>query len=937
MSPATGETKEAPVARVVDLRVRYLGARAKVEALPERRLAGAPAALWALLELLRLAAGELPALVAHPASLESPMAGRLQESWERFCRRRAALLRELPKAALRLNASGALAAGAAFFEVLDSLITRLLPLIHRAQVEDYCAGLDPRAAYASYRCDAANRGRVQVRGGEPGARWHTPIGGLIWPSAVIDRHGMLYTGHADGEFVCLDSTGQVRWRIGDPQMLYIDSTGALGRDGFLYMASTDVDARGHQNQGRIWKIRPDSGDVEWTFWGRHFEDPERDEQAHLSSFFEGNLALGWEGGRVTIYAGSDDGYLYKLADDGQLLWEYDCQAYPSGVIWTKPLLSPDGATVYVGDLAGHLHAVDTATGQRRWRVRLGGSVVSSPALGRYGEIFLGCFDGKVYALEPADGSVLWTYQTLGLIYASAAVTACGDLVIASSDGGVYRLDRFGRKRWVYRSDGPIKSSPLLDGEERVYLGNASGKLYCLDAQGRRLWSYQVHPERADNDINSSPSMGPDGNLVFGSTSGQVWSLPRDLHLVAKDQVETDPGHDGLQPDLPPGGATVVFMDRFGTPRFALDEPIAVTDNLNLAFFAVSEELDIVAAELLPGSVQVEIEPAIVHELRVESMGRFIYIVPEGFLPYDTDIRVQVRARYRSGELEKSFRSTCQLRSEPRPERRQLPVDVGDAIVIHGATICQPKEIDALGQAMMDSLNFAIAPICVDRARGTIVAAVSDVGQGPEGFFYTPRSVNKMVVAGVLRDRDFRVQGRLRLVAQGANIPLDSFRLSGRVTGEPGGKPGGEPCIERGSGYVVCAAQNVPAFAELVRVMRLADERDDVVGFTTVSSAPFESEALLAPDGLRAELAQVGDEVRATIQAPGYLPEEHWVQLLLVDPSAPAVLEGCEQRMETARDGSLSAVRVRIPARTARPGLLAILLLDLHVAGRLEVG
>jgi len=42
-------------------------------------------------------------------------------------------------------------------------------------------------------------------------------------------------------------------------------------------------------------------------------------------------------------------------------------------------------------------------------------------------------------------------------------------------------------------------------------------------------------------------------------------------------------------------------------------------------------------------------------------------------------------------------------------------------------------------------------------------------------------------------------------------------------------------------------------------------------------------------------------------------------------------------METAADGSLSALRVRLPAETAGQGLLAILVLDLHVAGRLEVG
>ena len=38
------------------------------------------------------------------------------------------------------------------------------------------------------------------------------------------------------------------------------------------------------------------------------------------------------------------------------------------------------------------------------------------------------------------------------------------------------------------------------------------------------------------------------------------------------------------------------------------------------------------------------------------------------------------------------------------------------------------------------------------------------------FTYTPRSVNKLVVAGRFRDRSFRVEGSFRLIAQGANDP-----------------------------------------------------------------------------------------------------------------------------------------------------------------------
>ena len=53
---------------------------------------------------------------------------------------------------------------------------------------------------------------------------------------------------------------------------------------------------------------------------------------HLSSFFEGSCTINEEGERLYLYAGSDDNFLYKLSSDGELIWEYDTESYPSGVI-----------------------------------------------------------------------------------------------------------------------------------------------------------------------------------------------------------------------------------------------------------------------------------------------------------------------------------------------------------------------------------------------------------------------------------------------------------------------------------------------------------------------------------------------------------------------------------------------------------------------------
>ena len=325
-------------------------------------------ALLAVVGIARAAASSVLLLSHHSAVRASPVAGDITKARRRLVAASARLPLHAAGSVLQRGTSQ-LAAGLVDLLNAEHALLNLLAQVGRAEVADYFGGLDDRAAYPSYRRSAANRGQCDpfTKDALPSDDvTQTRLGALIWPTAVIDRDGDLYTGHAEGQFVALHPGGRVKWRLSDPQMMYVDSTGALGRDGFLYLASTDADARGHQNQGRLWKVDPATGDVVWTFWSRHFEDPEADPNAHLSGFFEGNVALGLERGELTVYAGSDDNHLYKVDERGELVWDYDTGFYPAGVIWTKPLLSPDGSTVYIGDMSGHVHAVRTGDGSRAW-------------------------------------------------------------------------------------------------------------------------------------------------------------------------------------------------------------------------------------------------------------------------------------------------------------------------------------------------------------------------------------------------------------------------------------------------------------------------------------------------------------------------------------------------------------------------------------------
>jgi len=919
------------------LKRRLLEDRAAFAAIAETGRAGVPGAMRAALDLVDIAVVRAKRLAMDPATLSSPMSREILETLDSISTRYRHLLGLLPGTIVTRKSAALIGELLALFDSYETLVVRQLALVHREQVPDYFAGLDEGAQFPSYRYSASNRGRVE-RFGAPvpaaGGYWSERIGGLVWPSPIVGRDGTLYTGHADGEFVALNPDGTVKWRVRDDRMMYIDSTGALGSDGYLYMASTDIDPRGHQNQGRIWKLDPDTGEVLWTFWGRHFEDPESDPGAHLSSFFEGNVALGEEGGRVFVYAGSDDNRLYKLDSDGALVWEYDAGSYPSGVIWTKPLISPDGGSVFIGDLAGQLHSVDTASGRSRWMRRLGGSVVSTPAMGLHGEMFLGSFDGRVYCVAPEDGTVFWSYQTLGLIYSSPAVAENGDVVIGSSDGGLYRLDRFGRRIWTYYTDAPIKSSPVIDPDGFAYVGNQNGKLYCIAGDGRRVWSLATNSGVPENDINCSPTLGAGGTVYFGTTTGEVFSVPRDYYATdrADERIDLSPADDGRKPDVPPGGAMLVFMDREGTPLFEPPSDLAVSGNLNTAFFAVDERNDVVPARILAAGVRVEVTPELPHSARVESMGRFIYVVPEGFMEYGAEYSVRARGRYLAQGEERDFDSTITVGTSPRKEGASLPLRIGPGevtgLAFKGFKICQPKELDALGQAMMDSLKFGVAPVYIDDDGGSVVLAACALVAKAGTMELSPASVNKLLLAGRLRDDCFKVRGSLRLIAQGANIPIDEVVFTGRFTDAPG--------VEDGTAFIASSVDGVPDFADIIRVMGLADAGGDVVGFCTYEGVPFEAEALKRPAGVEVRLSREPGALTAYFDAPGYLARDHWLHVVLVDKGSGSPVDGVRTEVVAGADGSLKEIACRFPETLEGGSTVAIVVMDLFPAATLTL-
>ena len=182
-----------------------------------------------------------------------------------------------------------------------------------------------------------------------------------------------------------------------------------------------------------------------------------------------------------IFAPSADGRLYALDASGSPLWPEPFEA--GAPQWSQPASS--GETIFTGSLDHNLYALNTATGQLRWSVDLGGAVVGTPLLVD-GVVYAGSFARQLFALDAETGDELWRFTANDWIWGGPAGE--GNLIlVADIQGHLFALDReSGEEIWRFEAEGGIYGSPLI-ANGLIFIGTDLGKVYAIDMQGRTEW------------------------------------------------------------------------------------------------------------------------------------------------------------------------------------------------------------------------------------------------------------------------------------------------------------------------------------------------------------------------------------------------------------------------------------------------------------------
>lgn len=157
-----------------------------------------------------------------------------------------------------------------------------------------------------------------------------------------------------------------------------------------------------------------------------------------------------------------------------------------------------------------------ADGDKKWEYSIPSSILSSPAIGADGTIYLGSADSNLYAMNP-DGTKKWTFSAGSQVSSSPAIGSDGTIYFGTNDGKVFAVNPNGTKKWEVATGESIWSSPAIGSDGTVYIGSrksdySNGKLNAIAPDGTYKWGYITGSPGIDI---SSPAIGPDGTIYVG--------------------------------------------------------------------------------------------------------------------------------------------------------------------------------------------------------------------------------------------------------------------------------------------------------------------------------------------------------------------------------------------------------------------------------------
>ncbi len=129
----------------------------------------------------------------------------------------------------------------------------------------------------------------------------------------------------------------------------------------------------------------------------------------------------------------------------------------------------------------------TTAGAKLWEFETGSLVISSPAIGSDGTVYVGSLDEKLYAINGKTGVKLWEFETGSYVISSPAIGSDGTVYVGSRDNKLYAINgKTGAKLWEFVTGDVVDYSPTIGSDGTVYVGSHDTKLYAIKTDSKGL-------------------------------------------------------------------------------------------------------------------------------------------------------------------------------------------------------------------------------------------------------------------------------------------------------------------------------------------------------------------------------------------------------------------------------------------------------------------
>jgi FOG: WD40-like repeat len=250
----------------------------------------------------------------------------------------------------------------------------------------------------------------------------------------------------------------------------------------------------------------------------------------------GALALADDG---TLYATSEDGFLYALDPTGKLQWKFQVGPTVGG-----PAVGADGS-IYVSNAKQEIYAIDHS-GNKLWMA--GGGPYADQNTGNTAAAidsnYLYAFwRGLLRAVRLRDGYFQWPAGMGFKNYASVSILPNG-LVVYPGVGRVDAVGSEGKTVWEYPEPNPpitvdlllanngrpprgnfwLESGIAVSPDGTMYAGAANSTMVAISPEGVFLWDFKSKPGSVNR---ATPLISIDGTIYFAAGDGGLYALNAD--------------------------------------------------------------------------------------------------------------------------------------------------------------------------------------------------------------------------------------------------------------------------------------------------------------------------------------------------------------------------------------------------------------------------